>query len=530
MQDRSAVHEDSFFRQAVVRICGSLDIRTSMERCLYFLKEHMPAERLVLALYLPDMKMSRVAVSVYGEDSGSVFVGNELLPGHSWRDGNSKWPYIRYVRVINRPVENEHLREVARRIKKDLDFSLMVMRLELEGEYVGDVGVSCDGTERFTAVHARLFKSLREPFALALANALKHEEVVRLNKILADDNRYFQKELRERRGKQIIGANCGLRDVMNQVEKVAPTESPVLLLGETGSGKGLIANAIHRLSQKFSGPLVTVNCGAIPHTLLDSELFGHEKGAFTGAMDRKRGRFERADQGTIFLDEVGELPAEAQVRLLNVLQYKEIERVGGTKPVRLDIRIIAATNRNLQEMVEEGKFREDLWFRLNVFPVYIPPLRRRKEDIAALVQHFVERKSIELKLPYAPALTSRALELMKGYHWPGNVREMENLIERALIQSSGEVLEIEPLLGVLKNGADKAGQAQPDDTGAFPTLEEVNAEHIRRALKRSKGKISGAGGAADLLKINSNTLRQRMDKLGVAYKKQRRPKRYSTGR
>jgi transcriptional regulator with GAF, ATPase, and Fis domain len=530
MSQGDTINKDSFFRQAVIRICGSLDIRTSTERCLTFLKDYMPAHRLVLSLYLPDIKMVRVAVSV-DENGQRMFSDNELLPMPRlpWGEEEEVWPYLKYVRVFNRPAEDEHMREVTRKFKKGTDFSLMVMRLELEGQYVGEVGVSCPGTDKYTSEHAGLFLSLQEPFALALSNALKHSEVLRLNEILADDNRYCQKELRERRGDAIIGAEFGLKDVMNQVEKVAPTESPVLLLGETGSGKGVLAGAIHRLSQRFSGPLVTVNCGAIPETLIDSELFGHEKGAFTGALDRKRGRFERAHQGTIFLDEIGELPPEAQVRLLNVLQNKEIERVGGTESVHLDIRVIAATNRNLQEMAEEGKFREDLWFRLNVFPVYIPPLRRRKEDIPALAQHFAERKSIDLKLPYTPALTSRALELMKGYHWPGNVREMENLIERALIQSPGEVLEIEPLLGVVKNTADKAGQAHADDTGAFPTLEEVNAEHIRRALKRSKGKISGAGGAADLLKINSNTLRQRMDKLGVAYKKQRRPKRHPTG-
>ena len=249
---------------------------------------------------------------------------------------------------------------------------------------------------------------LNEPFAIAFSNTLKHQEVLRLKDLLADDNRYLHRELLHLSGEEIVGADFGLKRVIEMVRQVAPLNSPVLLLGETGVGKDVIANAIHYSSPRKDGPLVKVNCGAIPETLLDSELFGHEKGAFTGAISQKRGRFERANQGTIFLDEIGELPSPAQVRMLRVLQYKEIERVGGTNPIPVDIRLIAATNRNLEEMVKTKQFREDLWFRLNVFPIHIPPLRERKEDIPALVRHFVKRKSRELKLAYTSSPCPRS--------------------------------------------------------------------------------------------------------------------------
>ena len=229
-----------------------------------------------------------------------------------------------------------------------------------------------------------------------MSNTLKHREVVQLTNLLADDNRYLYRELRHISGDDIVGANFGLKEVMEKVRHVAALDSPVLLLGETGVGKDVIANAIHYSSSRKEGPFVKVNCGAIPESLIDSELFGHEKGAFTGATSQKRGRFERADNGTIFLDEIGELPPQAQVRLLRVLQDKEIERLGGTKTIQLDIRIIAATNRNLEEMVKAGQFREDLWFRLNVFPVWIPPLLQRKADIPSLFNHFILQQSKEL--------------------------------------------------------------------------------------------------------------------------------------
>jgi transcriptional regulator with GAF, ATPase, and Fis domain len=391
--------------------------------------------------------------------------------------------------------------------------SLMVMLLKSKDQILGSLVLITEGKERYIEEHARLLFLLKEPFVIALSNTLKHREVLKLKDLLADDNRYLHGELRRLSGDEIVGANFGLRDVMYKVQQVAALDSPVLLLGETGVGKDVIANAIHYSSSRSDGPFVSVNCGAIPDTLIDSELFGHEKGAFTGALSQKRGRFERADKGTIFLDEIGELPLQAQVRLLKVLQSKEIERVGGVKTIQLDIRIIAATNRNLEEMVKLHQFREDLWFRLNVFPIWTPPLRERKSDIPALLQHFISLKARELKLPTIPTLSSGAIDPLMEYHWPGNVRELENVIERALILNPTGPLTFEHLnLGQLEKTLELRGQSEETDS-----LDEVISRHIRRVLSKTNGKVNGPDGAAAFLGINPSTLRNRMKKLGIDY-------------
>jgi transcriptional regulator with GAF, ATPase, and Fis domain len=359
-----------------------------------------------------------------------------------------------------------------------------------------------------------LLSLLKEPFAIAMSNALQHREVTKLMNLFADDNRYLLGELRRISGEEVIGANFGLKDVMLMVQKVAAMDSPVLLLGETGVGKDVIANAIHYSSLRSSGPFVSVNCGAIPDTLIDSELFGHEKGAFTGAMSQKRGRFERADKGTIFLDEIAELPLLSQVRLLHVLQNKTIERVGGTKTISLDIRVIAATNQNLKERIKTKQFREDLWFRLNVFPITIPPLRERKSDIPALLQHFLFLKSKQLKLPTIPSLSPGAIDTLMDYHWPGNVRELENIVERTLILDRKGPLHFDHLKADQREG-DGHLTEEPDD---IVNLDNAVVQHIRKILDRTGGKIHGPGGAADLLGINPSTLRNRMKKLGIVYK------------
>jgi transcriptional regulator with GAF, ATPase, and Fis domain len=421
------------------------------------------------------------------------------------------------IRVRNQPDPEAGIPEILERFGLNAKTSLMNMLLKLvKGNQIGSLLVFADGLNQYTAEHARLLKLLHRPFAIAISNALELREVIRLKDMLADDNRYLFAELRSASGDEIIGSDFGLKAVMRMVQQVAPLDSPVLLLGETGTGKEVIANAIHYSSARKDGPFIKVNCGAIPETLLDSELFGHEKGAFTGAISQKRGRFERADKGTIFLDEIGELPAQAQVRLLRVLQTKEIERVGGTTSIPVDIRIISATNRNLQEMIASGRFREDLWFRLNVFPIMIPPLSQRREDIPALVHHLIERKSKELKLAERPVLATGALERLMVYDWPGNVRELENLIERALIQSRGDMLSFETLSAPQV----PVGREVTHDAGRNRTvlsLDEINAQHIRQALETAGGKINGPGGAAQILGLHPNTLRSRMIKLGIPY-------------
>ena len=337
-------------------------------------------------------------------------------------------------------------------------------------------------------------------------------------KLKEDDNQYLQRELYKLTGDVIIGANFGLKDVMEKAMVASSFDSPVLLLGETGVGKDVIANAIHYSSERNNGPFIKVNCGAIPESLIDSELFGHEKGSFTGAINQKRGCFERAMNGTLFLDEIGELPLSAQVRFLRVLQDRVIQRVGGIKDIKLDIRIIAATNRNLQTMVLKKKFREDLWFRLNVFPIHIPPLRERKIDIPALVQYLIEKKAGELKLSKIPELLPGAVDHLLEYDWPGNVRELQNLVERELILNPDGPLNFKNFL-VPKS--DQSIEKVSQQATNYVKLDDVVANHIQNVLDQTEGKIHGKGGAADLLGINASTLRNRMNKLGINYGRRR---------
>ena len=292
--------------------------------------------------------------------------------------------------------------------------------------------------------------------------------------------------------------------MLYKIEQVAETVSSVLILGETGTGKELVARAIHQLSKRKDRPLVKVNCAALSASLIESELFGHERGAFTGAAGRKLGRFELANGATLFLDEIGELPLDLQAKLLRVIQEGEFERLGSSKTIKVDVRIIAATNRNMKAEIEKGTFREDLWYRLNVFPITVPPLRQRKEDIPALVEHFVNGISHKLGKPIT-SIPSVTMKKLQDYYWPGNVRELANVIERGVINTPGSVLQI----------VDQLEQPISDPTSSPRSLEEVEREHIISVLDDTSWKIEGSNGAARILGIHPSTLRTRMAKLGV---------------
>jgi len=354
--------------------------------------------------------------------------------------------------------------------------------------------------------------------SVAFSNARRYEDLLRLKEHLADENRTLSQNLNAASDAMLIGEFGGLRHVMELVRRVAPLSSPVLLLGETGTGKEVLAHALHAMSPRRDKPFVRVQCGAIPEALLDSELFGHEKGAFTGATSLRYGRFERANEGTIFLDEIGELTLDAQVKLLRVLQEKEFERVGGSETLRADVRVIAATHRDLPERVRQGRFREDLFFRLNVFPLTIPPLRQRTEDIPMLVRHFIDIKCRELNLPSPPPLDTETLNHLNGYAWPGNVRELQNVVERAIITSRGGPLAFPNLDSARPPTQTKASaDVPPPQETVVATLDAVAAAHIRKAMRAARGKIQGTGGAAELLGLEPNTLRARMRKLGIPY-------------
>jgi hydrogenase-4 transcriptional activator len=387
----------------------------------------------------------------------------------------------------------------------------------LDGERM--IGVLAATGGAFRSAHETIFAQLLEPFASTLRNDVQVHELVRLREALEADNQALLSRLgRQEIADAIVGAEGGLRTVLDRVTQVAATDVPVLLLGETGTGKEVIAREIHRRSARPSGPIVRVNCGAIPPGLIDSELFGHERGSFTGAVADRAGWFERADGGTLFLDEIGELPPDAQVRLLRVLQDGTFERVGGRRTHTVDVRIVAATHRDLHTMVQARAFREDLWYRISVFPIHLPPLRERPGDIPALAGHFAWRAGQRLGgAPLVPGPEEMAQLL--AYPWPGNVRELAAVIERAVILGGGHRMEVAAALGASPTPA--AAPAGPTSAGtaapSIATLDEAMAEHIRRALAATRGRIEGAAGAAALLGINPHTLRARMRKLGVEW-------------
>lgn len=506
--------QNELFRDATLKICGNLEIEEALRDLRFFLQEVMPVSYIFLQHYDADYHAMRTIA--YASETGHGKLDLLTPLSKTAREMVSSGPKDQDVFLITNPSTFPVSKEMT--AFHDIQTSsVIVMSLKIGNNMLGYLVLASEGEELLTTEHCTAIALLKEPLIISMANALKHREVVRLNDLLADDNRYLHQELHRLSGDEIIGANFGLRDTTKMTQQVALLDSPVLLLGETGTGKDVIANAIHYSSTRSNGPFVSVNCGAIPEALMDSELFGHEKGAFTGALSQKRGRFERAHNGTLFLDEIGELSLQAQTRLLRVLQNKEIERVGGVETISLNIRIIAATNRHLEEMVKGGQFREDLWFRLNVFPIQVPPLRERTMDIPALIQHFISQKVKELKLPSIPLIAPGAIDAVMNYHWPGNVRELQNIIERALILNPQGPLSFEHL------GVDTtASIAAPESPSAESyNLDDLISRHIQRVLKITNGKINGADGTAALLGVNSSTLRNRMKKLGISYGRNR---------
>ncbi len=513
------VDESQFFREMTLRICGSLDIDQALSEAFGYLQRHVPVDAMGLGFHNLDqenMDAPRIFVVAKVARPGSRYIWKDesdeiALSDEAAAYSRSPPDDLPTAFAINQP-EEQHpsLRDV---FPGNATNSAVFLRLEVQGELSGVLVVSAEGQNRYSSEHTSLLECIREPFAIAMTNARRHRELRRLKDLLAEDNRALADDIKRSFGMEVVGADFGLRGVMEQVRQVAPSNSPTLLLGETGTGKEVIARAIHLASQRCSGPMITMQCGAIPDALLDSELFGHEKGAFTGAVQRKRGRFERAHGGTLFLDEIGELSLEAQVKLLRVLQERRFERVGGTETLEVDVRVIAATHRDLERMVRDGTFREDLWYRLNVLPIRIPPLRLRREDIPSLVRYFITRKAQEMNLSDVPRVTSLDLQRLKAYRWPGNVRELQNVIERALILSSGGHLVFPTLDSSVRS---TAAQEEPQRDEPVMRMNEAIAIHIRAVLERTRWKVSGPGGAAELLGMNPSTLRFRMSKLGIS--------------
>ena len=375
---------------------------------------------------------------------------------------------------------------------------------------LGTLVFACKQPSTYDAADVGFLQHVANQVAVAVENALAFQEIEALKDKLAKENAYLEEEARtEHNFGEIVGESAALRRVLKQVETVAPTDSTVLIRGETGTGKELIARALHELSPRKDRTFVKLNCAAIPTGLLESELFGHEKGAFTGAISQKVGRFELAHKGTLFLDEVGDIPPELQPKLLRVLQEQEFERLGGTKTIKVDVRLVAATHRDLAKMVAEGRFREDLYYRLNVFPVMLPPLRERRDDIPRLVRHFTQQfaRRMGRRIETIP---SAVMDALVRYPWPGNVRELQNVIERAVILSPGPSLQVP--LGDLQPAATQA----PAPTAAAVTLADAEREHILARLRETGWVVGGPKGAAARLGMKRSLLYWKMKKLGIS--------------
>jgi len=396
--------------------------------------------------------------------------------------------------------------------------TVCILPLASRGRVLGIFGVVKYQDNAFNSDDIEFLTQIANQVAIAVENALAFGQIQELKDKLAQEKLYLEDEIRsEMNFAQIVGKSASLRRVLKQVETVSPTDSTVLIYGDTGTGKELIARAIHDLSPRRLKPFVKLNCAAIPTGLLESELFGHEKGAFTGAIAQRIGRFEVANGGTIFLDEIGEIPLELQTKLLRVLQEREFERLGSSRTLRTDARLIAATNRDLEAMVREQKFRSDLFFRLNVFPVHVPPLRERQGDIPLLVRHFTQQFSRRMNR-VIETIPSATMDALSRYHWPGNIRELQNVIERAVIISSGPVLSVDVTdLKFPQTGPPVEKPASPESTNGslHSVLEETERQQILKALKQSNWVVAGPNGAAAHLAMKRSTLQLRMHKLGI---------------
>jgi formate hydrogenlyase transcriptional activator len=456
------------------------------------------------AIMLPDAdgKNLRVHALDFPDSKGFFAEGMEVpiqgtMPGETFQTGRTV--------VLNRLDRAKMPPEMYDEASGEGMNSIFEIRLVSRNRSLGVLGLASRQESTFGEDEVAFLTQVAHQVAIAVENALAYGEIAELKDKLAQEKLYLEDEIRgEIDFEGIVGQSSALRNVLRLVETVAPSDSTVLLLGETGTGKELIARAIHERSRRKDRTFVKLNCAAIPTGLLESELFGHERGAFTGAISQKLGRLELADQGTLFLDEVGDIPIEIQPKLLRALQEREFERLGSTRTKKVDVRLVAATNRDLDKMIEDREFRSDLYYRLNVFPIRIPPLRERPEDIPLLVRYFAQKyeRRMEKKIESIPAA---ALKTLSSWHWPGNIRELENFIERAVILTRGTALEV-PVSELRRVGA---------AVSASSSHQSSERDEILRVLKETNGRVAGPNGAATRMRIKRTTLISRMKKLGI---------------
>ena len=486
------------------------------------LRRVVPFERTAIFLHSPERDVLRLFDLQSSLPTTYFTVGLEMPPGES----HVGWVLRSQRYLLRRDLTVERQYPMEDRAFEDGVRSYVIVPLVARSTAIGVLAVASVKQNQYSDTDAAFLQDVANQIAIAVENMKAYEEIAALKARLERENVYLREEIqREHNFVEMVGSSPALLAVLRDLDKVAPTDSTVLVSGETGTGKELLARAIHNGSARKGRSLVKVNCSAISAGLVESELFGHVKGAFTGALERRIGRFELADGGTIFLDEVGELPLEAQVKLLRVLQEQEFEPVGSSTPIRVDVRIIAATNRDLEEAVRSGRFRADLFYRLNVFPIRAPALRERRSDIPQLVTFFVSRFAKKFG-KRVEAVSKETMDRLLTYPWPGNIRELQNIIERAVVLSTGPILELGPdLLPAAAPRGEEGARARrepatssspaPASLGLDAVLEDVERTHVLSALTQAGWVIEGVRGAARILKLHPNTLRSRMERLGL---------------
>ena len=498
--------EEAVMLQLSQALLSNMDVRKLLGAISATLREVLPLDAATLGLY--DEKTGELMIQFLEFDEKNLRRAEVRLPiegspaGRAFRTGE---PVV-LSRIKGQGFSEEGIRHLTDIGMQSGCFVPLIHR----GVAIGTLTVASRMEGAFTQREAEMLVQVADQVSMAVSNAMVFRQIAELRDRLRQEKEYLEEEINlENRFEDIVGESGGLRQVLKQIETVAPTDATVLIQGETGTGKELLARAIHRLSRRSDRTFVKVNCAAIPAGLLESELFGHEKGAFTGAIARKMGRLELAHEGTLFLDEVGELPLDLQPKLLRALQEREIERLGSTRPIPVNIRLIAATNRDLGQMVAEKQFRSDLFYRLKVFPIFAPPLRDRAGDIPLLVRHFVAALSRRMgkNIETIPEQTMQAL---CRWPWPGNIREIENFLERAVILTRGPVLYV-PLAEL----ETKVAEEEQELENTSPTLQAAEREHILRVLRETKGQIGGTDGAAERLGLKRTTLNSKLKKLGI---------------
>ena len=483
---------------------SSLDLEVVLSRVAHEAKAIFPLEHFVLYLVNPDRKTYTIRALVSSDEIIEAPRENIPLEGGTlgWLIEHREAPYVIY-RDLDRERPFAEDEGVFRRgLRSGIRAPLVI-----GDDVFGEVAVASSLPDQFTEEMAEFLCELTPAISTAVANARTYTQLEEVKNGFHQETLHLRDQIKEiHNPDELIGSSPVVDDIKELIDRVAPTDATVLILGETGTGKELVARGIHNMSARRDRVLVKVNCAALQETLLLSELFGYEKGAFTGAVGRKQGRFEIADKGTIFLDEIGEISPEAQVKILRVMQEREFERVGGNQTLKVDVRIIAATNRDLEEEVRRGRFRDDLYFRLNVIPINAPPLRDRKEDISELVDYFVRKHGRRMNRQIK-SVDPNALERLMRYDWPGNIRELENVVERGLVLGRGPVLRFDKQL---------LGEPPPSARESeFTSLEEYDRRYILQVLEHTGGRVSGERGAARILGMKPTTLQSRMKKLGI---------------